>query len=117
MLFYMKGLSKNLPYVVRHRNADGVNIITFHATDAAAEIERKWRRMNGALRVRKIHLGKKELTPCTDQESTNQLPIRFKLPDTQHSKSTKTSTGGKSGTRRSVVVNSGMVARGVQRSA
>ncbi len=109
MLFYLKGLSKNLPYVVRHRNEDGVNIITFHATDAAAEIERKWRRMNGALRVRKIHLGKKELTPCADRESTDLLPIRFRLPDIKRSKSTRTSTGGKSGTRRSVIVNSGMV--------
>lgn len=117
MLFYLKGLSKNLPYVVRHRNEDGVNIITFHATDAAAEIERKWRRMNGALRVRKIHLGKKELTPCADRESTDLLPIRFKLPGTPRLKSTKRHTGGRSGTRRSVIVNSGMVARGVQQSA
>ena len=109
MLFYLKGLRKKLPYVVRHRNADGVNIITFHATSEQAETERKWRRMNGALRVRKIHLSEKEMMPCEEEELTGLQPIRFRLPDIKRSKSTRTSTGGRSGTRRSVIVNSGMV--------
>lgn len=108
MLFYLKELRKKLPYVVRHRNADGVNIITFHATSEQAETERRWRRMNGALRVRKIHLSNKEMMPC-EEESISLQPIRFKLPDIKRSKSTRTSTGGRSGTRRSVIVNSGMV--------
>ena len=107
MLFYLKELRKKLPYVVRHRNADGVNIITFHATSEQAETERRWRRMNGALRVRKIHLSEKEMMPC-EEESISLQPIRFKLPDIKRLKSTKTSTGGRSGTRHSVVVSTGV---------
>ena len=107
MLFYLKELRKKLPYVVRHRNADGVNIITFHATSEQAETERRWRRMNGALRVRKIHLSNKEMMPC-EEESISLQPIRFNRLATKHLRSAKTSTGGKSGTMRSVLANTGV---------
>lgn len=118
MLYYLKGLSSGLPWIVRHRNQYGSNVITLHATSEAAELERKWRKLNGAKRVRKIHISQKELAQCALPEESTQLPqVSLKLLDIRSLLSTKTSTVGRSGTRASATGNTGKAANAYRQSA
>lgn len=118
MLYYLEGLTSCLPWVVRHRNDYGANVITLHATSEAAELERKWRKLNGAENVRKIHISQKELAQCTKSGgSTQQQQASSKLPDIRSLLLARTSTAGKSGTHRLAVGNTGRAANASRQSA